>query len=51
MWVSEKKRQSQKRRYQEEAKEAEEVLRGMEADTSVKEGVCNSVHAQGRYVK
>ena len=32
------KRQSQKRRYQEEAKEAEEALREMGADTSEGEG-------------
>ena len=31
---SEKKKQSRKRRYQVEAKEAEEALRGMGADTS-----------------
>ena len=50
---SEKKRQSRKRRYKEEAKEAEEALREMGADTSecgMKEGVCilvlcSAVHA------
>lgn len=35
---SEKKRQSRKRRYKEEAKEAEEALREMGADTSEGEG-------------
>ena len=40
---SKKKRQSRKRRYKEEAKEAEEALREMGADTSeygMKEGMC-----------
>ena len=45
---SEKRRQSRKRRYKEEAKEAEEALREMGADTSEcgwNEGVC--VHKGG----
>ena len=49
---SEKKRQSWKRKYQEEVKEAEEALREIGADSSecrMKEGVC--IHEEGRYVK